>query len=249
MVHAARIGRRWTLETLARSAGMSPSAVHRIEAGGCGSIDAYARLASALGLRAELSFLDSRAKASGRTQADAVHSAMGEIEVARFSSFKFATGVDEPYQHFQFAGRADVVAWSADSRALLHIENRTRFPNVQEAAGAWNAKRQFLAGRFAERLGMRWHSVTHVMVGLWTRELLDEVRRHRQTFRAMCPDDDSAFDGWWHGKPPTEGVSAAFVVLDPVATARRQIGRLEDALADRPRHRGYAEVAMKLRRA
>ena len=247
-IHAARIGRRWSLRRLAAAAAMSPSAVQRIEAGGSGSLEAYASLGAALGLRADLVFVDGKSQQSGHAQADAVHAAMGEIEVARLSAFGFATGVDEPYQHFQFAGRADVLAWSIASRALLHIENRTRFPNVQEAAGAWNAKRQYLPGRLAERLGTRWKSITHAMVGLWTRELLEEVRRHRATFQSICPDDGTAFDAWWHGKPPAQGVSATFVLLDPVASTRRQVGQLDGALADRARHRGYAEVAMKLRR-
>jgi len=131
---------------------------------------------------------------------------------------------------------------------LLHIENRTRFPNIQEAAGAWNAKRQYMPGQLAERLHVpQWQSVSHVMVGLWTRELLEEVRRHRATFQSICPDADDAFEAWWHGKPSAPGVSATFVLLDPVATLRRQIGQLDEGLSSRPRHRGYAEAAVRLR--
>jgi len=227
---------------------MSASAVQRIEAGGTGSLDAYASLGAALGLRTELLFVDARNQRPTRAQSDLVHAAMGELEVRRMLGFGRLAGVDEPYQHFQFAGRADVLAWSVDDRALLHIENRTRFPNVQETAGAWNAKRQYLAAQIGERLSIRrWRSVTHAMVGLWTRELLEEVRLHRSTFQSMCPDDDSAFSDWWHGKLPPDGVSATFVLLDPVASSRRSIGHINEALSSRPRHRGYAEVALRLR--
>lgn len=94
----------------------------------------YARLASALGLRFEATMLDPRRPAAGRG-GDTVHAAMGELEAARLGARGFRVAIDEPYQHYQFAGRADVVAWDTDARALLHLENRTRFPNLQERPG------------------------------------------------------------------------------------------------------------------
>jgi hypothetical protein len=48
-------------------------------------------------------------------------------------------------QFYQFAGRADVVAWNVEERALLHIEIRTRFPDLQEMAGSTSVSR--LCGR------------------------------------------------------------------------------------------------------
>src|SRR3972149_745963 len=35
-----------------------------------------------------------------------------------------------PYQHYQCAGRAGLLAWERERRSLLHVENRTRFPNL-----------------------------------------------------------------------------------------------------------------------
>ncbi|MBA2255354.1 MAG: hypothetical protein H0W07_09595 [Chloroflexi bacterium] len=70
---------------------------------------------------------------------------MGELEARHLREAGFAIAVDEPYQHYQFAGRADLLAWDVEQRALLHCENRTLFPDMQGTAGAWNAKRAYLA--------------------------------------------------------------------------------------------------------
>lgn len=43
----------------------------------------------------------------------------------------FEVAIAEPHQHYQFAGRADRLGWDLDRRALIHIENRTRFPDMQ----------------------------------------------------------------------------------------------------------------------
>jgi hypothetical protein len=57
---------------------------------------------------------------------------MGEAQTAHLRKLGFEVGLDEPSQHYQFAGRADVIAWSVERAALLHIENRTRFPDIHE---------------------------------------------------------------------------------------------------------------------
>ena len=166
-------------------------------------------------------------------------------------SFDRHVGIDEPYQHYQFAGRADVVAWDvAAARAMLHIENRTRFPNIQEAAGSWNAKRSYLADEMRAKAGVSaWRSVTHVMACLWSAEVLHVLRLRTSTFRALCPDPGDAFAAWWSGTLPSPGTHSVLVVLDPLAVGRqRPFVDLDQALTASPRHRGYADVASKLLR-
>lgn len=241
-----RLRRHWTLRELAAAAGVSRSEVQRAESGMPVSIDAYCRLSAALSLRVDLLISDPRRREpAGSRDQDPVHSAMGELEASRMQSFRRAVGVDEPYQHYQFAGRADLVAWEIAERALLHIENRTRFPNIQEAAGAWNGKRRYLATQLAAQLGVpSWNSITHVMAGLWTSEVQHVVRIRAATFRALCPDGPEAFAAWWRGELPPRGVSSSFVLLDPLSDGReRQFVRLGDIAQVRPRHRGYAEAA------
>ncbi len=232
---------------LAGAAGVSRELAYLALRGEPVSLDATLRLVGSLGLKLEWNLVDPRRKAP-RPRQDVVHSAMGEFEAAHFRPFGYALAIDEPYQHYQFAGRADLVAWDADAQALLHIENRTRFPDLQEAAGAFNAKRAYLGAALAERLGITtWQSETHVIVALWSAEVLHSLRLRTESFRVLCPDSPTPFEQWWSGAPSPTGKASTLVVLDPLAIGRqRRFISLEGALVARPRHAGYADVAARL---
>lgn len=152
-VRDERHRRGWRLVDVARRAGISRSEVHRVENAQSVSLDACVRVGMALGFEPELNLRPPRAVGTTRL-VDPVHAALGEIEATVLRGFGAGVRVDEPYQHYQFAGRADVVAWNATERSLLHIENRTRFPDLQEFAGAWNAKRAYLPDVLAARFGI-----------------------------------------------------------------------------------------------
>jgi transcriptional regulator with XRE-family HTH domain len=250
---AIRIERRrrhWTLAEVATKCGLGASTVHDLEHGACGSVETYARIARTLGLELRVEMVDPRQRTDVRQDADLVHAAMGELEIAHLRGRGHGVGVDEPYRHYQFAGRADVVAWDLERRALLHIENRTRFPDLQAVAGSFNAKRDHLADSIAKRVGLRrFDSQTHVIVALWSAEVLHAIRLRPQTFGALCPDPPETFEAWWRGDPPTLGTTSSLVLLDPFATGRqRRTIPLAAAVTDaRPRVRGYAEAAARLR--
>lgn len=251
-IHDERVARGWSLRELGRRARLSPAAVQSIEAGEAGSLDAYARLTSALGLQLGFELTDPRRRERLQRTTDPVHSLMGEFEAGHLRRLGHPAGLDEPYQHYQFAGRADVVAWDLDTRALLHIENRSRFPDFQETAGAFNAKRAYLGAALAERLSVPgWASETHVIAALWSSEVLHAIRLRPESFRSLCPDDMTSFEAWWAGTPPARGKTSSLIVLDPLAVGRQRrfIGLDEAVTGTRPRHRGYADVAAKLMRA
>ena len=250
-VREARRARHWSIKELATRSDLSPAFVYAIEGGRSGSAEAAARIAASLGRRAELELVDPR-KREGRASlsADSVHSAMGELEAAHLARLGFRVGIDEPYQHYQFVGRADLVAWDVDARALLHIENRTRFPDFQEMAGAFNAKREYLADSLATRAGVTtWQSQAHVIAALWSSEVLHVLRLRTASFRALCPDPAQAFEAWWKGSPPRVGASSTLIVLDPAAAGRQRTWiTLDDAMGARARHRGYSDAAATLER-
>jgi hypothetical protein len=175
---------------------------------------------------------------------------MGEFEARQFRHFGFGTGLDEPYQHFQFAGRADLVAWDIEQRSFFHSENRTRFPDFQDMAGSYNAKRAYLAEAIGARLGVhRWASETHVIAALWSSEALQAIRLRTESFRSLCPDSSEAFASWWRGEPPATGRTSSLIVLDPAATGVQPVYvGLDEALSLLVRHRGYAEAAAALSR-
>jgi transcriptional regulator with XRE-family HTH domain len=251
-IREERIRRGWGLRELAHGARLSVAMVQAIESGAAGSVEAYVRLTAALGLRLEMDVVDPHRKEriANQRAVDPVHSAMGEFEAGHLRPFGYGIGMDEPYQHFQFAGRADVVGWDLERRALLHLENRTRFPDLQDVAGSYNAKRAYLAEAIGARLGVsRWASETHLIVALWSSEVLHAIRLRTESFRALCPDPADAFEAWWRGDPPAVGRTSSLVVLDPLATRRqRHFVSLDEAMTARPRHRGYAEIAARVTR-
>lgn len=247
--------RQYSLRDLADRAGVSVAHLQDLESGAAVSLETYARVTTSLDLWPDLTASDPRKRQpTQRLEQDFVHAAMGELEAKRFRTHGYGVAIDEPYQHYQFAGRADVVVWDLTRRALLHIENRTMFPDIQGALGSYAAKRSYLGNVLAERLGInggRWHSVTHVMVALWSAEVLHVLRLRTETFHAACPDPATDFHGWWAGIPAAaRGVTSSLVLLDPsldVADSRR-FATLEDVPSVRPRVRGYADAVARLRR-
>jgi transcriptional regulator with XRE-family HTH domain len=250
-VREARVRRRWTTQRLAAEAGVSRTMVYLVERGQRTTIETYARLGAALGLRLEASLDDPRARARPPRAEDPVHAAMVELLAARYGAQGRLVTADEPFQHYQFAGRADLAVIDPAGPDLLHHEVKTAIPNVGELAGAWNVKRQYLAralaGRHASRNGFR--SVTHVLTFAWTAECLRVLRLREASIRSLGPDDGAAFAAWWRGDvPATPGVTSTVVLLDPMERPRAAPWVGLDALGTaRPRHSGYAELLGALR--
>jgi transcriptional regulator with XRE-family HTH domain len=243
--------RRMSLREVAASAGIGLGTAQAAESGQICSLETYARLADALRLRADFQLVDPRRREpSDKRAADPVHAAMGEVEAANLRGRGYMVGIDEPFQHYQFAGRADLVAWDVGRQALLHIENKTRLPDLQEAFGSFNAKRSYLGRELAGRAGVgRWRSETHVFAALWSAEVLHSIRMHRASFASVCPEPTDAFDAWWREVPPATGCHSTLVVFDP-AEGRRDRRRwfgLVDLEGARPRYRGYADALELLR--
>jgi transcriptional regulator with XRE-family HTH domain len=237
-----RLRQRLSLRHVGARAGLSAAMVQSMERGRPGSLLSYESVAEGLGVDIEANVVDRRRRQRPTGQ-DGLHGAIGEVQARHLRPHAFEVFIDEPYQHDQFAGRADLIAVDRARGAFLHAENRTRFPNVQEAVGAFNAKRSYLAVIIARRLGIPpFTSITHVMVVAWTGEAMHELRRHRATFASVCPDSPDLFGAWWDGTPPTRS-GTALVLFDPTASSRQRPFVGLDALDRvRPRYRGYAEM-------
>lgn len=248
----ARLRRGWRLADVATKAGVSVAAAHAAESGRVASVEMYVRLAMALGLTPRLTVMSERGARPSR-DVDPVHAAMGEVEADHLRALGHEVLIDEPYQYFQFAGRADVVAIDRRQRSLLHLENRTRFPDIQAFAGAYNAKRAYLAAELAKRYGISgaFQSQTHVVVALWSSEVLHALRLREQTFRSVCPDSTAALQDWWSGTPPSPASpTSALVVFDPLPgqrSSRRRWAGLDLVRSIEPRYRGYADALEALR--
>ncbi len=252
-IRSERRRRRVTLRTLAAVTGLGRATIADVEAGRPATLATYVRVAGALRLRPELRLVDPRRRdGAADRQVDVVHAAMGEAQAAHLLALGYQVRIDEPYQHYQFAGRADVVAWSIERAALLHIENRTGFPDLQDAFGAFNAKRRYLGSEIAAQVGVdRWRSETHVIAALWSTEALLPIRTHAASFAAVCPDPPGNWSAWWCGQPPSPGRHATIIAFDPIAGTRsdrrRWLTLEEIRVGARARHRDYTAAAAAIR--
>jgi transcriptional regulator with XRE-family HTH domain len=252
-VSAARKRRRWTTQQLADRAGVSRALVYRVERGDLSTLETYVRFGAVLGLRLAASLDDPRTRARPHRAEDPVHAAIVEMLAARHAAPGRLVTADEPFQHYQFAGRADLVVIDPAGPDLLHHEVKTAIPNVGELAGSWNVKRQYLARALAERHAIRsgFRSVTHVLTIAWTADCLRVLRVRAATFRTLGPDDPIGFATWWEGRvPASRGSVASVILLDPIQRTRAAPWTGIETLASvRPRHSGYAEVLTALRDA
>lgn len=267
LIRTERRGQDLTLATLAEMAGVSTSSTHAVEGGRRATLGMYVRLVRALDKRLVIDLGDLRgtdpvipaeglSAIVGRPQSatgrDIVHAAMGELEAARLLAHGRPLGIDVPWQHYRFGGRADVVTWDIERRALLQFENKSQLPDVQDALGRFNETQAYLGGALWERLGMAGPPLveTHVMVALWSAEVIDVVRRNPATFRATFPASPDPFLTWWSRGVPGRGRTTAFVLLDPFATGRERVfADLREVLAGvQPRLAGYAAAADLVRR-
>ena len=251
-IREERLRRHITVRDLEATTGLGHTTVYDAEAGRVCSLETYVRLADALRLRADFELADPRRREPlTRRAVDPVHAAMGEAEAAHFRAIGLRVGMDEPFQHFQFAGRGDVAVCSIERRTLLHIENRTRFPDMQDSFGSFNAKVSYLGAELAERAGVgRWRSETHVIAALWSGEVLHSIRTHAASFASVCPDSVDAFEAWWRGEPLETGHRSILVVFDPAEGRRRDRRRwlaIDELAGERPRYRDYADAVELLR--
>jgi transcriptional regulator with XRE-family HTH domain len=237
MVRDERRRRRLTVRDLASAAGLGRVTVSDIEIGEVGSLYTYVRLAEALNLRAEFELLDPR-----RREAEAAHLRNRGLQV----------GLDETYWHYQFAGRGDLVAWTADPPAMLHIENKTLFDDIQEAFGTFNSKREYLGAALAARVGVeRWRSETHVIAALWSTEVMRTIRSHQASFGSVCPDPPADFEAWWRGGAPSAGRHRTLIFFDPIEVVRsdrRRWAGLAALPGLRPRYRDYEDAVAELQK-
>ncbi|MFN8621511.1 MAG: helix-turn-helix transcriptional regulator [Chloroflexota bacterium] len=247
-IRAGRQAQRLSLQGVAEAAALSRTVVGKIERGRPASLATYLRIADVLGMRLTW---DLQPLSTTLDVEDAVHAAMGEVQARRFGVGSREVLIDEPYQHFRFAGRGDVVVVDRERRAMEHSENKTRIVNVGELGGSFNAKCLWLAEHVAERYRLpRFRSQTHVLVLLWSEEVLAVARTLGRTLRALGPSGIRPFAAWWDGSP-LPGAHRSVVVLDPIdrGTSQPQWASIEDALELRPRYRGYADAHLELQQS
>jgi transcriptional regulator with XRE-family HTH domain len=211
-VRAARIRRRWRQVDLASAAGVSSTAVSRIERGHLGgmSLDVIRRVATALEIRVEL-LPRSRAADLDRL-VNSRHAALAEAMLEQFAALPgWFPSPEVSFNIYGDRGVVDILAWHAECRALLVIELKTEIVDVGELLGTLDRKRR-LGAAIARRFG--WVPAT-VSAWLIVGEGMTNRRRvaeHRATFRAALPARGRQLRAWI--ARPSGGIAALTFVSD-----------------------------------
>ena len=138
LIRDERTRRSWTLRELADRAGVSVGTAQGAEFGLVASLESYARLTTALGLRPSLELADQRDRGrsgsrAGHEAGDLVHAAMGELEARALAGPGRTLAIDEPYQHYQFAGRADLLGGTARTCSTSRTAPASRTSRMRPA--------------------------------------------------------------------------------------------------------------------
>lgn len=196
-IRLVRQRRGWRQQDLADKSGVSQSAVSRMELGRLGpqSIDSVRAVAAALEIRVDLvprwRAGDLDRLASGR------HSALHE-SVARMFRDQLPAWVLAPEVSFAIyrdRGVIDILAWHPGQRALLVIELKTEFVDMNETIGTFDRKRR-LARQIARERGWDPVTVSAWMIVSSSRTNRRRADAHEAMLRAALPDDNRAMRRW-----------------------------------------------------
>jgi len=198
VIRFLRVRRRWRQRDLAERAGISQTMVSRLERGHLSeaTLDTIRRVAAALDLRVDVvgrwrgGELD-RLLASG-------HSALHESVAAHLrtlAGWQFASEVS--FAHFAERGVIDILAWHEPSRALLVIELKTEFVDLNELIGTLDRKRRNAAQIARERGWLDQAASVSVWVIVSDTSMnRHRARDHRTMLSTAYPLDGRAIRPW-----------------------------------------------------
>ena len=240
IVRFLRLRRRWRQADLAARAGVSQSAVSRLERGHLGTLtlDAIRRVLAALDARADV-VVRWRGGDLER-QLSAAHSRLHE-QVARrlgsLSGWEFAPEVS--FSMWGERGVIDILAWHAPTRSLLVIELKTELVDLNELLGTLDRKVRLATKVAAGRGWLRPSSVSVWLVVVDSSTSRHRAREHGTMLRSALPDDGRTMRRWlarpsgrvaalsfWPNMRPGTG-TAATRPIRPAGT-RVRVGRTHE---------------------
>jgi len=193
---ALRLRKEWRQADLARRAGVSESAVWRLESGRANRLrlEVVEAMVEALGGRIDV-VVRWRGGDLDRLL-NARHSALHESVARWFASLPGWTIAPEvSFAVYRERGVIDILAWHAATRTLLVIELKTGIVDVNDLMGSVDRKRR-LAPTIGRERGWR-----PARVGVWvivadSTTNRRRVRAHATTLRAAFPLDGRSIAGW-----------------------------------------------------
>jgi transcriptional regulator with XRE-family HTH domain len=212
---ALRINRRWRQVDLAAKAGVTRSAVSRLERGKAGEldVDVVFRIVTTLGGRLQFSLTYQGGELDRLLNArhSALHEAVARL-FHRLSGWTIAPEVSFAIRGER--GVMDILAWHAASRTLLVIELKTEIVDINQLMGSVDRKRR-LAPAVARDRGWVPASVSAWVIVGDSRTNRRRVHGHAATLRAAFPADGR------HVRPWLRAPSGVFACLSFWPNAER----------------------------
>ena len=178
--------RRWRQRDLAAKAGVARSAVSLLECGRAGELrlDVIERIGRALEARVDVR-VDWRGAAIDRLL-DGAHAGLVDDTVRRLGRTGWLVETEVSFEIRGERGSIDILAWHPVRRALLVVEVKSAFGDLQATLMSV-ARKVRLARIIARRFGWVVSSVARLLVVAETRTARRVVERHAALFSVCLP--------------------------------------------------------------
>jgi transcriptional regulator with XRE-family HTH domain len=185
-VRALRRRRGWTQEGLATQAGMSQSAVSRIERGQGDLLTpvVLGAVAKALGARLRIQLFAEGENLDRLLDAD--HAEIVETVTALLARCGWEVVPEATFSIYGERGSIDILAFHPPTGSLLVIEVKSVVPDVQATLAGIDRKAR-LATQIARQRGWQARSVSRWLVIADTTAARSRIERHGATFSAALP--------------------------------------------------------------
>jgi transcriptional regulator with XRE-family HTH domain len=194
-IRAIRVRKRLTQDALGARAGVSRSAIARIEQGHASrvTIASLDRVAGAMGARVLVKLLW---QAEGLDRLlDSRHATTVEEVIRVLGSTGWQVATEVSFSEYGERGSIDVLAFQPEARALLVVEVKTAIGDAQELQSTLDRKVR-LAATIARRRRWEGASVSTLLVMVDSRTNRTTVGRLAVTFGGAFPDRNVAVRRW-----------------------------------------------------
>jgi transcriptional regulator with XRE-family HTH domain len=210
-LRALRLRRRMTQAQLASRAGVSSSAIGRMERGSADRVALHTmeRISAELGARVDLRLLW-QGEALDRLL-DSRHAQLVEHMVGLLASMGWEVGSEASFNIRGERGSIDVIALYRPTGSLLVIEVKSVVPDLQALLAGLDRKGR-LGPEVARERGWRVATVSRLLVLPNDRTARRRVVTHTATFRSALPDGNVAVRRWL--RAPTGTMHGILFVTD-----------------------------------
>jgi transcriptional regulator with XRE-family HTH domain len=217
-IRALRMRRGWSQAELATAAGLSQSAISRVERGEADhlTVQTLDRVAGAIGARIRVTVLADGENVDRLLDRD--HAALVEQVTRLLLARGWEVAPEATFSIYGERGSIDVLAFHPPTGSLLVIEVKSAIPDVQATIAGIDRKAR-LATRVARDRGWHVRSVSRWLVvpdATTTRRRVDE---HAATFSAALPGRTVAMRRW-AAKPIGAVGGIVFLPFSPQAGRR-----------------------------